>query len=182
MALHSRTLTWKIQWTQEPGRLQSMGSRRVRRNRGTSLSLFTPMHWRRKWQPTPVFLLGESPRRRSLVGCRLWGRTESDTTEVTQQQQQGFIYSIEGSTDHNLYVKKLLKIWMSEGRETSERMAVSKAPTEQQIVSVSTNHTENCTETSLEIQRLTLRASTAGGVGLIPGCRAKIPQAARCRE
>ena len=41
------------------------------------------IHWRRKWQPTPVFLPGESQGRRSLVGCRLWDRTESDTTEVT---------------------------------------------------------------------------------------------------
>ena len=48
-----------------------------------SLSLFTFMHWRRKWQPTPVFLSGESQGRESLVGCCLWGRTESDTTEVT---------------------------------------------------------------------------------------------------
>ena len=47
------------------------------------LSLFTFMHWRRKWQPTPVFLPGESQGWRSLVGCSLWGRTESDTTEVT---------------------------------------------------------------------------------------------------
>ena len=48
------------------------------------------MHWRRKWQPTPVFFPGESQGRGSLVGCCLWGRTESDTTEVTlQQQQQG---------------------------------------------------------------------------------------------
>ena len=47
----------------------------------TSLSLFTFMHWRRKWQPTPVFLPGESKEQGSLVGCRLWGRTESDTTE-----------------------------------------------------------------------------------------------------
>ena len=39
------------------------------------------MCWRRKWQPTPVFLPGESQGQRSLVGCRLWGRTESDTTE-----------------------------------------------------------------------------------------------------
>ena len=39
--------------------------------------------WRRKWQPTPVFLPGESQGLESLVGCRLWGRTESDTTEVT---------------------------------------------------------------------------------------------------
>ena len=44
---------------------------------------FTFMHWRRKWQPTPVFLPGESQGWRSLVGCRLWGRTESDTTDET---------------------------------------------------------------------------------------------------
>ena len=49
----------------------------------TRLSDFTFMHWRRKWQPTPVFLPGESQGQRSLVGCRLRGRTESDTTEVT---------------------------------------------------------------------------------------------------
>ena len=36
-----------------------------------------------------MFLPGESQGRGSLVGCRLWGRTELDTTEVTQQQQQG---------------------------------------------------------------------------------------------
>ena len=46
------------------------------------------MHWRRKWQPTPVFLPGESQGWGSLVGCRLWGHTELDMTEVTQQQQQ----------------------------------------------------------------------------------------------
>ena len=44
------------------------------------------MHWRRKWQPTPVFLPGESQGRGSLVGCRLWGRIESDMTEASQQQ------------------------------------------------------------------------------------------------
>ena len=53
----------------------------------TRLSVFTFMNWRRKWQPTPVFLPGESQGRGSLVSCRLWGRTESDMTEVTQQQQ-----------------------------------------------------------------------------------------------
>ena len=68
-------------WTEEPGGLQSMGSRRVGHDSATSLSLFTFMHWRRKWQPTPVFLPGESQGRGSLVGCRLWGRTESDMTE-----------------------------------------------------------------------------------------------------
>ena len=83
MAPHSSTLAWKIPWTEEPGRLQSMGSQRVGHNWVTSLSLFTFMHWRRKWQPTPLFLPGESQGRGSLVGCRLWGRTESDMTEVT---------------------------------------------------------------------------------------------------
>ena len=48
--------------------------------------LATPSLWRRKWHPTPVLLPGNSHRRRSLVGCRLWGHTDSDTTEVTQQQ------------------------------------------------------------------------------------------------
>ena len=83
MAPHSRTLAWKLPWTEEPGRPQSMGSRRVGHGWATSLSLFTFMHWRRKWQPTPVFLPGESQGQGSLVGCRLWGRTESDTTEAT---------------------------------------------------------------------------------------------------
>ena len=80
MAPHSSTLAWKIPWTEEPGRLQSMGLLRVG---ATSLLLFTFMHLRRKWQPTPVFLSGESQGRGSLVGCRLWGRTESDMTEAT---------------------------------------------------------------------------------------------------
>ena len=57
-------------------------SLRVGHDWATSLSLFTFMHWRRKWQPTPVFLPGESQGRRSLVGCHLWGCTESDMTEA----------------------------------------------------------------------------------------------------
>ena len=83
MAPHSSTLAWKMTWMEEPGRLQFMGSWRVRHDWVTSLSLFTFIHWRRKWQPTPVFLPGESQGRESLVGFRLWGHTESDTTEVT---------------------------------------------------------------------------------------------------
>ena len=78
MAPNSSTLAWKIPWTEEPGRLQPMGLLRA-----TSLSLFTFMHWRRKWQPTPVLLPGESQGWGSLVGCRLWGCTESDMTEAT---------------------------------------------------------------------------------------------------
>ena len=73
MAPHSSTLTWKIPWTEEPGGLQSMGSLRLRYDWATSLSLFTFMHWRRKWQSTPVFLPGESQGRGSVVGCCLWG-------------------------------------------------------------------------------------------------------------
>ena len=79
MAPYSSTLAWKIPWAEEPGRLQSiMESWGVGHDWATSLSLFTFMHWR-KWQPTPVFLPGESQGQRSLVGCRLWGHTELDT-------------------------------------------------------------------------------------------------------
>ena len=83
MAPHSSILAWKIPWMEEPGRLQSKGSRRVGHDWATSLSLFTFTHWRRKWQPTLVLLPGESQGLGSLVGCQLWGCTESDTTEVT---------------------------------------------------------------------------------------------------
>ena len=82
---HSSTLSWKIPWTEEPGRLQSMGPRRIGQDWATSLSLFTFMHWRRKWQPTPVFMPGESQG---------WGRTESDTPEVTWQQQYLFRFTL----------------------------------------------------------------------------------------
>ena len=83
MATHSSTLAWRIPATGEPGGLQSMGSLRVGHDGETSLSLFTFMHWRRQWQPTPVFLPGESQGQGSLVSCCLWGHTESDTTAVT---------------------------------------------------------------------------------------------------
>ena len=82
MPPHSSTLAWKIPRTEEPGRLQSMGSLRVRHDWATSLSLFTFMHWRRKWQSTPLFLPGESQGRGSLVGGHLWGCTELDRTEA----------------------------------------------------------------------------------------------------
>ena len=81
VAPHSSTLAWKIPWAEEPGRLQSMGSLRVGYDRATSHSLFTCMHWRRKWQPTPVFLPGESHGQRILVVSSPWGHKGSDTTE-----------------------------------------------------------------------------------------------------
>ena len=76
MATHSSTLVGKVPWMEESGRLQSMGSLEVRHD-------FTFMHRRRKWQPTPVFLPGESQGWESRVGCHLWGRTESNMTEAT---------------------------------------------------------------------------------------------------
>ena len=75
MAPHSSTLAWKTPRTEEPGRLQSMGSLRIWHDWATSLSLFTFTHWRRKWQLTSVFLPGESHGQGSLVGWCLWGRT-----------------------------------------------------------------------------------------------------------
>ena len=83
MATHSSVLAWRIPGMGEPGWLQSMGSLRVGHDRETSLSLFTFMHWRRKWQPTPVLLPRESQGWGSLVGFHLWDRTELDTTEAT---------------------------------------------------------------------------------------------------
>ena len=80
MAPHSSTLAWKIPWMEEPGRLHAVHG--VSKS-PTRLSDFTFMHWRRKWQPIPVFLPRESQGQQSLVGCRLWGRTESDTIEGT---------------------------------------------------------------------------------------------------
>jgi len=70
-----------------------MGSLRVGHDWATSLSLFTFLHWRRKWQPTPVFLPGESQGRGSLVCCCLWGRTESDMTEVTKSSSSILSYT-----------------------------------------------------------------------------------------
>ena len=83
MAPHSSTLAWKIPWTGAYQAPPSTGSLGVGHDWMTSLSLFTFMHWKRKWQPTPVFLPGEFQGQRSLVGCHLWGSTESDTTEAT---------------------------------------------------------------------------------------------------
>ena len=76
MAPHSSTFAWKIPWTEELGRLQSMGSLRVGHDWGTSLSLFTFRHWRRKWQPTPV-LLPENPREGGAWWAVVFGVSQS---------------------------------------------------------------------------------------------------------
>ena len=78
MAAHSSALAWKIPWTEEPCRLQTMGSLRDGHDLVTSLSLFTFMNWRRKRQPIPVFLPGESEGQGSLVAA-VYGVTQSRT-------------------------------------------------------------------------------------------------------
>ena len=78
MAPHSSTLAWKIPWMEEPGRLQSMGPLRVGHDWATSFSIFTFMHWRRKWQPTPVFS-PENPRDGGAWWAAIHGVTQSRT-------------------------------------------------------------------------------------------------------
>ena len=100
MAPHSSTLAWQIPWTEEPGRLQSMGSLRVGHNWATSLSLFTFMHWRRKWQPTPVFLPGESqgwgdPGGLPSMGSHRVGHNWSDLAVAVAGSYQRHILSLE---------------------------------------------------------------------------------------
>ena len=81
MAPHSSTLAWKIPWVEKPwwAAIHGVAKSWTRLSNFT----FTSMHWRRKWQPTPVFLPGESQVRGNLVGCHLWGHTKLVTTEAT---------------------------------------------------------------------------------------------------
>ena len=75
---------WVLQQASTACKLSSCGTRaQLLPDIWDPSSPLTFTHWRRKWQPTPVFLPGESQGQGSLVGCRLWGRTESDTTEAT---------------------------------------------------------------------------------------------------
>ena len=86
MAPHSSNFAQKIPWTEEPGRLQSMGSLES----DTTERLHFHFHAMEKEMATHSSVLAwRIPETGSLAGCHLWGRTESDTTEVTQQQQQG---------------------------------------------------------------------------------------------
>ena len=78
MAPHFSTLAWTIPWAEEPGRLQSMGSLRVGPDWVTSRSLFTFMHWRRKWQPIPCSCL-ENPRDGGAWWAAVSGVAQSQT-------------------------------------------------------------------------------------------------------
>ena len=105
MATHSSVLAWRIPGTGEPGGLPSMGSHRVRHGwsnlaaaagfSGGSVVKTPPAKagdsrdvgsiwkilWRRKWQPTPVFLPGKFHGQRNLVGYSSWACKELDMTE-----------------------------------------------------------------------------------------------------
>ena len=116
MAPHSSTLAWKIPWTEEPGRLQSMGSLRVGQDWATSLLLFTFMHWWRKWQPTPVFLPGESqgqePDGLPSMGSHRVGHDWSDLAAAAVVIQHFSLYGLRLSPAGRqcyYYSKKLLQ-------------------------------------------------------------------------
>ena len=91
MATHSSTFAWKIPWIRGAWWAAVLGVRKS----WTQLSDFTftfHFHALEKWQPTLVFLPGESQGQWSLVACRLCSCTESDTTEASQQQQHATVY------------------------------------------------------------------------------------------
>ena len=124
MAPHSSTLAWKIPWMRSLVGCKSMGSRRGGQDWATPLSLFAFMHWGRKWQATPVFLPGESQGQGSLVGCRLWGRTESDTTEATQQQQQQVGHNFSSKEQASFNLKAAVMICSDFGAQTNKSLSL----------------------------------------------------------
>ena len=114
MAPPSSTLAWKIPWTEEPGRLQSMESLRVGHDWATSLWLFTFMYWRRKWQPTPVFLPGE-PKDGGAWWAAIYGVTQAWTQLkwLSSSSSKGIEASILWPSDA---LEKTLILRMIEGR------------------------------------------------------------------
>ena len=106
MAPHSSTLAWKIPWMEEPGGLQSMGSLRVGHDWVTSLSLFTFMHWRRKWQPTPVLLPGD-PRDGEAWWAAIYGVAQSRTRLKWLSSSSSSVLWIELSPHQNSHIEAL---------------------------------------------------------------------------
>ena len=109
MATHSSTLAGKIPRTEEPGRLQSMGSRRVGHDWATSLSLFTFMHCRRKWQPTPVFLPGES-QGRGAWWAAIYGVAQSQIRLKWLSSSSGNLKKISITAKHCISLSLYLSI------------------------------------------------------------------------
>ena len=105
MAPHSSTLAWKIPWMEEPGRLQSMGLLRVGHDWATSLSLFTFMHWRRKWQPTQCSCL-ENPREGGAWWAAICEVAQSQTRLKQLSSSSNFLYYSSDYIPHTLLYKK----------------------------------------------------------------------------
>jgi len=126
MAIHSSTLAWKIPWMERPGRLQSMGLLGVGYDLATLLSLFTFMHWRRKWQPTPVFLPGESQG---------WGAWWAAVYGVAQSPTRLKRLSSSSSTHH--------KCWRGCGRKEPSYTLHCKDPVTEHILENQHNSNQN---------------------------------------
>ena len=119
MAPPSSTLAWKIPWMEEPGKLQSMGSLRVRHNWATSLSLFTFMHWRRKWQPLQFSCL-ENPRDGGAWWAAVSGvaqswtllkRLSSSSRQHIKEQRHYFVNKGPSSQGYGFFSRH---VWMRE--------------------------------------------------------------------
>ena len=119
MAPHSSTLAWEIPWMEEPGKLQSMGSQRVRHYWATSLSLFTFMQWRRKWQPTPVFLPGES-QGQEPGGLLSMGshRVRHNWRDLEEEEDVSHSVASDSLWHHELYPPRLPCSWNSPSKNT----------------------------------------------------------------
>ena len=129
------TLGWRRKWQPTPvllpgkshGRKSLVGyspwgcreSDTAERLHFTHFTHFILYHWRRKWQPTPVFLPGESHGQGSLAGCGPWGHRESDTTEVTEQEQYwvgqkvclGFFITFNRKAQMNFLINAIESTW-----------------------------------------------------------------------
>ena len=125
MAPHSSTLAWKIPWMEEPGGLQSMGLLWVWHNWATSLSLYTFMHWGRKWQPTPVFWPGESQGRGSWAWwAAICGVAQSQTGLTWLSSSSSILFP-----SLAFFVKMMAHSWMrlqSLTPEGAEQTLISK--------------------------------------------------------
>ena len=138
MAPHSSTLAWEILWMEELGRLQSIGLQSVGHNWATSLSLFTFMHWRRKWQPTPVLLPGESQGREPggllSMGSHRVGHYWCDLAAMWALQQNCIIQVGKVSTQKGTQLNKL-KVHTCDEILWGQLKAKRKKPPEKLVMS-----------------------------------------------
>ena len=114
MAPHSSTLAWRIPWTEEPGRLQTMGSLRVGHDWATSLSLFTFMHWRRQCNPLQCSCL-ENPRGGGAWRAAIYGVAQSQTRlkqlSSSSSSSKGWLITLERA--HSVSMLLLLSYSLS---------------------------------------------------------------------